>query len=136
MRNIFRVIDHIPPLWVVPLVSKDAQRLGDMVAGTVVVFDKPESISNLRLSLSQRPSVAATHRLRFCHAETGGNPELRSHQEDPGTLATTGDGPFLGQLVPPLAAHLKTDLPPDDQRLQFLHDLLAAGTRRQHRSLG
>jgi hypothetical protein len=43
---------------------------------------------------------------------------------------------FLGQLVPPLAARLKTDLPPDDQRLQFLHDLLAAEYRRQHRSLG
>ena len=59
VRNIFRVIDHIPPLWVVPLVSKKSQRLGDMVAGTVVVFDKPELISDLRLSLSQRPTAEA-----------------------------------------------------------------------------
>jgi len=139
VRNIFRVIDHLPPLWIVPLVSKKSQRLGDMVAGTVVVFDKPESISNLRLSLSQRPAgeakfvfdAATLKRARpqdFAAVEK----ILERWEQLTGSQRQT----FLGQLVPPLAARLKTDLPPDDQRLQFLLDLLAAEYRRQHRSLG
>jgi uncharacterized RDD family membrane protein YckC len=139
VRNIFRVIDHLPPLWLVPLVSKKSQRLGDMVAGTVVVFDKPESISNLRLSLSQRPSgeaqfvfdAATLKRARpqdFAAVEK----ILERWEQLTGNQQQT----FLGQLVPPLAARLKTDLPPDDQRLQFLLDLLAAEYRRQHLSLG
>jgi uncharacterized RDD family membrane protein YckC len=59
VRNIFRVIDNIPPLWLVPLLSKNSQRLGDIVGGTVVVLDKPESISDLRATLSQRPASEA-----------------------------------------------------------------------------
>jgi uncharacterized RDD family membrane protein YckC len=139
VRNIFRVIDHLPPLWLVPLVSKKSQRLGDMVAGTVVVFDKPESISNLRLSLSQCPAgeakfVFAAATLKRARPQDFAAVEkiLERWEQLTGNQQQT----FLGQLVPPLAARLKTDLPSDDQRLQFLHDLIAAEYRRQHRSLG
>ncbi len=139
VRNLFRVIDHQPPLWLVPLLSKRSQRLGDMVAGPVVVFDKPESIGNLRLSLAQRPSGVA----QFAFDATT---LKRARPQDFDAVerilerwdGLTGDQQqqFLGQIVPPLAARLKTDLPPTDQRLQFLHDLLAAEYKRQHRSLG
>jgi uncharacterized RDD family membrane protein YckC len=139
VRNIFRVIDHLAPLWLVPLLSKKSQRLGDMVAGTVVVFDKPESISDLRLSLSQRPVgdakfVFDTVTLKRARPQDFAAVEkiLERWEQLTGNQQET----FLGQLVPPLAARLKTDLPPDDQRLQFLHDLLAAEYRRQHRTLG
>ena len=37
LRNIFRLVDQIPPLWIVPVLSPRSQRFGDMVAGTVVV---------------------------------------------------------------------------------------------------
>jgi uncharacterized RDD family membrane protein YckC len=139
VRNLFRVIDHLPPLWVVPLVSARSQRLGDMVAGTVVVFDKPESISNLRLSLSQRPpgiaqfafDAAALKRARAQDFEA-----IEKILERWNDLTGDQKQTFLGQLVPPLAARLKTDLPPDDQRLAFLQDLLVAEFKRQHRSLG
>jgi uncharacterized RDD family membrane protein YckC len=139
VRNIFRVVDHLPPLWLVPLLSEKSQRLGDMVAGTVVVFDKPESISNMRLSLSQRPSGEAQFNFDAATLK-------RARPQDFAAIdkilerwsQLTGDQQqsFLGQLIPPLVARLKTDPPPDDQRLQFLHDLLAAEYRRQHRSLG
>jgi uncharacterized RDD family membrane protein YckC len=139
VRNIFRVIDHLPPLWLVPLVSKKSQRLGDMVAGTVVVFDKPESISNLRLSLSQCPAgeakfVFAAATLKRARPQDFAAVEkiLERWEQLTGDQQQT----FLGQLVPPLAARLKTDLPAADQRLQFLYDLLAAEYRRQHLSLG
>jgi uncharacterized RDD family membrane protein YckC len=139
VRNIFRVIDHFPPLWLVPLVTKKSQRLGDLVAGTVVVFDKPESISNLRLLLSQRPSgdvkfVFDAATLKRCRPQEFAAVEKILERWE--QLTESQQQTFLGQLVPPLAARLKTDLPPDDQRLQFLHDLIAAEYRRQHRSLG
>jgi uncharacterized RDD family membrane protein YckC len=139
VRNIFRAIDHLPPLWLVPLISKKSQRLGDMVAGTVVVFDNPESISDLRLSLSQRPSgeakfvFDATALKRARSQDFAAVEKILERWEQ---LTASQQQTFLGQLVPPLAARLKTELPPDDQRLQFLHDLLAAEYRRQHRSLG
>jgi uncharacterized RDD family membrane protein YckC len=139
VRNIFRLIDHLPPLWLVPLLSKKSQRLGDMVAGTVVVLDKPESIGNLRMSLSQRPSgeaqftfaAAALNRVR-AQDFTAVEKILERWDQLSGTQQQT----FLAQLVPPLAARLQTDPPADDQRLQFLQDLLAAEYRRQYRRLG
>jgi uncharacterized RDD family membrane protein YckC len=139
VRNIFRVIDHLPPLWIVPLVSKKSQRLGDMVAGTVVVFDQPESIGNLRLSLAQRPSGEAQFVFDAATLKRARPQDLAAVERILERWEQlTGDQrqAFLGQLVPPLAARLKTDRPPDDQRLQFLQDLLAAEYRRQHRSLG
>jgi uncharacterized RDD family membrane protein YckC len=139
VRNIFRVVDHLPPLWIVPLVSKRSQRFGDMVAGTVVVFDKPESISDLRLSLSQRPSVEAQFvfdAAMLRRARPQDFAAIEKILERWGQLTEGQQQGFLDQLVPPLATRLQTDKPPHDQRLQFLHDLLAAEYRRQHRSLG
>jgi uncharacterized RDD family membrane protein YckC len=139
VRNIFRVIDHLPPLWVVPLVSKKSQRLGDMVAGTVVVFDRPESISDLRLSLAQRPVGEAQFAFEAATLKRARPEDFAAVEkilERWDQLTRDQQQTFLGQLVTPLAGRLKTDMPPDDQRLQYLQDLLAAEYRRQHRSLG
>lgn len=139
VRNIFRIIDQLPPLWVVPLLSKQSQRLGDMVAGTVVVVDKPESISNLRVALAQRPAVEAQFVFdasMLKRVRSGDFVAVEKILERWGQLNEFQQDTFLGQLVTPLAARLKIDPPPQDQRLQFLQDLLAAEYRRQHRSLG
>jgi uncharacterized RDD family membrane protein YckC len=139
VRNIFRVIDHIPPLWIVPLVSAKSQRLGDMVAGTVVIFDKPESIGSLRQTLAQRPAGEAKFgfdNAMLKRARPRDFEAIEKILERWMQLTEPQKRTFLDQLVPPLAARLKTDLPPEDQRLQFLTDLLAAEFRRQHRSLG
>ncbi len=139
VRNLFRIIDHLPPLWLVPLLSRQSQRLGDMVAGTVVVSNKPESISNLRLSLAQRPAVEAQFvfdapTLKRARPEDFNAVEKILERWD--QLNAIQQETFLGQLVPPLVARLHVESPPYDQRLQFLNDLLAAEYRRQHRSLG
>src|SRR5690606_25914091 len=39
IRNLFRILDHVPVMWIVPFFLSKAQRLGDMVAGTVLIFD-------------------------------------------------------------------------------------------------
>lgn len=61
LRNIFRIIDQITLLWIVPVVSPKSQRLGDMVAGTLVVRDKPRKLSRVREELLARPQ----HAIRF-----------------------------------------------------------------------
>jgi uncharacterized RDD family membrane protein YckC len=139
VRNIFRIIDQQPPLWIVPLVSKKSQRLGDMVAGTVVVFDKPESIGNLRLSLSQRPSGEAQFVFDAATLKRARPQDFAAVErilERWEQLTEDQQQAFLDQLIPPLATRLQTEKPPHDLRLQFLQDLLAAEYRRQHRSLG
>jgi uncharacterized RDD family membrane protein YckC len=48
IRSIFRIVDVIPPLWVVPLLSEKVQRFGDMVAGTLVVSEDTPHLSAVR----------------------------------------------------------------------------------------
>ena len=69
LRNLFRVADHIPLLWIVPVVSQQSQRFGDMVAGTIVVNDQTEDLSSVRQQLAERPAAEA--RFRFDHAKLG-----------------------------------------------------------------
>ena len=40
LRTLFRVIDQMPPLWIVLLLTQRGQRLGDLVAGTIVVANQ------------------------------------------------------------------------------------------------
>ena len=89
VRNIFRVIDNLPPLWIVPLVSKKSQRFGDMVAGTVVVFDKPESISDLRLTLSQRPAGTAQFTFDAAMLKRARPQDFQADRKDSGALVPT-----------------------------------------------
>jgi len=37
VRNLARVVDDLPPLWIVPTLAASRQRLGDLLAGTCVV---------------------------------------------------------------------------------------------------
>lgn len=54
VRNVFRVLDHIPVLWIVPVLSVRSQRTGDMIAGTVVVSDEQQELSAVRTELAER----------------------------------------------------------------------------------
>jgi uncharacterized RDD family membrane protein YckC len=67
VRNLFRVLDQLPPMWIVPFVSPRSQRAGDMVAGTLVVSDAPPELSPVRTALAQR--AAADAHFRFDHAK-------------------------------------------------------------------
>lgn len=44
IRTLFRVIDHIPLLWLLPLMDKQHRRLGDLTSGTLVVVVRPEAV--------------------------------------------------------------------------------------------
>lgn len=138
LRNIFRLIDQFSPLWIVPVLSRRSQRLGDMVAGTVVVFDKPERLSLVREELAGR--AAADARFRFDAAALG-----RLRPVDFETVELLLDRwddikqsqlvQFLDTMLDPLARRLRVESPAPADRLAFLEDLLAAEYRRQSRSL-
>jgi uncharacterized RDD family membrane protein YckC len=139
IRNVFRVIDDLPPLWLVPLLSRSSQRLGDMVAGTVVVFDKPESLSGLREALAQVPVAEARFTFDQATLKRARPQDFEAIErllERWSVLTVSQRQQFLQQIVPPLVARLKTDLPPAEEQSRYLQDLLAAEYRRQHRSLG
>lgn len=138
VRNLFRLIDHIQLFWIVPVLSRRGQRFGDMVAGTLVVFDRPAPLCRVREELAVRN--AADARFRFDHAALK---RLRpvDYEAVEQILDRWDDVPprqlesLLDTILDPLARRLKVEAPLRPDRLQFLEDLLAAEYRRQSRSL-
>ena len=75
VRTVFRVVDHLPILYIVPLVTAKGQRLGDLVAGTVVVTDAKTELGGLRDQLAaQRISE---RRFQFDAAALEARPRAR-----------------------------------------------------------
>jgi len=138
MRNVFRVADHLPILWIVPVLSKRGQRFGDMVASTIVISDEAEELAEVRQELSARN--VAESRYRFDHAKLA-----RLSRDDFDTVERILDRwnslprdqqqTLLDRLVGPLCKKMQTDTPPEEDRVIFLEDLLAAEYRRQDRHL-
>jgi uncharacterized RDD family membrane protein YckC len=138
VRNVFRVVDQISVLWIVPVLSTRSQRFGDMVAGTIVVFDRPAPLSLVRSELAVR--AAADARFRFDSGSLGRlRPvdfeavELLLDRWD--DIPQTQLASLLDTMIDPLARRLRVDTPPAADRLRFLEDLLSAEYRRQSRSL-
>lgn len=138
VRNIFRVADNIPLLWVVPLLSSRGQRLGDMVAGTYVISEDVEQLPEVRSELSERKAAEAT--FRFDHARLG--KLTRKDYEAIERILDRWDSlksemqlDLLDKMVPSLCRKLQMEEPSESQRVAFLEDLLAAEYRRQDRKL-
>lgn len=139
VRSLFRIIDELSPLWIVPLLSQKSQRLGDMVAGTVVVVDKPRSISPLRQLLSQRTAAEARFTFEAPLLQRARPEDFQAIErvlERWNTLDGSRREALLEQIVPALAVRLATEVPAREDRLEYVKDLLAAEFRRQHRGLG
>ncbi len=139
VRNVFRVVDHLPPLWLVPLVSKQSQRFGDMVSGTVVVSDAVHGLAGVREVLSNRN--AADAQFRF---DAGMLKKLRPEDihaveqllERWTSLAPMQQQALVTQIVTSICKRVGSEPPEEQRRRQFLQDLLAADYRRQARHLG
>jgi uncharacterized RDD family membrane protein YckC len=138
LRNIFRVVDQISVLWIVPVLSPRSQRFGDMVAGTVVVFDKPAPLSLVREELAGRSAADARFRFdagalaRLRPADFEAVELLLDRWDDlPQTQLTS----LSNTMIESLARRLKSEIPSAADRLRFLEDLLSAEFRRQSRSL-
>jgi uncharacterized RDD family membrane protein YckC len=138
VRNLFRPVDHLPPLWVTPVLSARGQRFGDMVAGTIVVADHPPPLNRVRIELSERPLAEARFRFEKSALASLSHDDYESLEQ---LLDRWDDIPqsqleqLLQGLIQPLARRLKAEAPADPDRLQFLEDLMAAEYHRQSRSL-
>lgn len=139
IRNLFRVIDHLPLVWIVPLVSKRGQRLGDLVAGTVLVSEAPAPISPLRERLLAKRPAEALFRfdpVRLAKLQPIDFEAIERFLERWGSLTPEMQTALADKLSRSLAEKLDVDPPPTDRRAEFLEDLLAAEYRRQARHLG
>lgn len=139
VRNLFRVLDHIPVLWVVPLASSSGLRFGDMVAGTIVVQEKDTALTTIREKLADRTASESEFRFNPSTLKLLRTEDLRAVEQ---LLERWSDLPrdrgavLQDQIVSGLVKRLKVDAPAEHSRLRFLEDLLAAEYRRQNRNLG
>jgi len=138
VRTIFRVVDHLPPLWAVPLFTAKSQRLGDLVGGTVVVADERPEFTGLRELANRKYNESRYHfdATKLTKARPQDVEAIERVLERWSTLNESDRAMLLERLTLPLAARLQMDAPPADDRRQFLEDFLAAEYRRQYRKLG
>jgi uncharacterized RDD family membrane protein YckC len=139
LRTVFRVLDHLPVLWVVPLVTKRSQRIGDLVAGTIVVRDKVEALDGLRDQLLNRSGELTTFRFPNTVLAKATPQDKATVERFVGryeAMQEPARAELLERIVASLCRRLALDEPREAQRLQFLHDFLAAVYRRDYRRLG
>lgn len=139
LRNIFRPVDQIPLLWIVPFLTPNGRRFGDMVGGTLVVSTEEQSMSFLREELLKRDRGDVKFRFPVAALERLSAEEFSSIEEfcdRLGDLVSRRKGQLLEAMVPPLAQKVQVDLPASNDYEEFLFDLLAAEYRRQERRLG
>jgi uncharacterized RDD family membrane protein YckC len=138
LRNVFRVLDQIPLMWIVPVVAQASQRFGDMVAGTIVVCEETAPLSPLRQALAERSAVEARFRFdqtRLAKLAPNDFEAVERMLERWDALPVKQRLPIVDRLLPALCTKLGVDEPPRDEQRLFLEDLLAAEFRRQDRQL-
>jgi uncharacterized RDD family membrane protein YckC len=117
IRNVFRLVDSLPILYCVglaaTLLTKNAVRIGDIAAGTVLVYDEPRAASVTR-ELSGR----AVERLGLRQAEVFRDLLGRWQELDPEVRRS------LARRV--LA---RTDIAPEADDDEALHDALEGALR-------
>lgn len=139
IRNAFRGVDHLAPLWLVPLLSTRTQRPGDMAAGTLVISERTPELSRLRRELSARPPLEARHRfetsplLRLRPVDVAFVETLLEHWDE---LPLTQLERLCRRATPALCRRLSVSPPRPDEEREFLQDLLAAEYRRRSHSVG
>lgn len=139
VRNIFRLIDSIPLTWAVPFFSERSQRLGDMVAGTVVVSEQRPEYGAIRGVIAARP--AGDPQFRFPSAGLARLPERDFEAVERLLERWTSIGPqqrdsLARRLADRIAGRLGVEPPPAEREHEFLLDLTAAELRRRDRGLG
>jgi uncharacterized RDD family membrane protein YckC len=139
VRTIFRVVDQLPPLWIVPVISARTQRCGDLVAGTIVIADEEEDIGEVRQLLSSRSRAECQFRFTAAMLKRSRPTDftmIESLLERWPLLSMEEQNSLLGKITPPLANRLGSEVPEPKDYYRYLEDLLAEEYHRQSRSLG
>jgi uncharacterized RDD family membrane protein YckC len=142
VRNLFRVVDQIPLLWIVPALSQRQQRLGDMVAGTLLVRDgrKPDDAGGLREYIQARAERRGespfNFRGRLMRLDAGDWHAVEATLDRMLRSGTESCAKPAEALTRALACKLDVPVPAETERIEFLAELLTAEYRRRERQLG
>ena len=149
LRNVARLVDLallLPPLMLptlfVAFATDKRQRLGDLLAGTLVVHDDlptPRNLLELRADLERRPAAAAKFafdayaisRVPAPWVEAAEQALSRFHSLKPRDRYRLRKDYFA-----PLASRLRVEPPAPDDEARFLADFLSAVYRGEYRKLG
>ncbi|BCS89563.1 RDD family protein [Pseudodesulfovibrio sediminis] len=137
LRSVFRIVDSIPIAWLVPLFSKRSKRLGDMVAGTLIVVDQPGTLEEVREELEE----GAQREFRFVRI---GLDELKQKEvhliaqllERAESMDESIRKDLYHKTVDSMAVHFDHELPEASSYERYLRELLQSYYERQHRRLG
>ncbi len=140
MRNIFRVLDTVPLLWIVPLVSERTQRLGDMVAGTVVVQERAFNADSAQGRLLRRSAREA--RFTFSAAQLDQLQEndvktVEMYLDRRAAMTPAQADELRSKLIAVMTERMGVPLEEygGDAEQQYLEDMIAAHLRNQVREL-
>lgn len=139
IRNIFRIVDENALLWIVPMFSKRNQRLGDMVAGTIVVKDEPASLSPLREYLLGRPVADLSYRIEGARLARLGSADVEAMElllERWEKLTEEQQQQLSQRITENVTAKLQVQAPESYDQLVFLQDVLTQVYIRLSRQLG
>lgn len=138
LRNIFRIVDQITLLWIVPVISPKSQRLGDMVGGTLVVRDKPRRLSRVREELLARPQHAIRFPLdgaRLAKLDDNILHAAEQYLDRYDDLAEEQQDELAVRLSGAMAGRMNVEPPERSMALVFLVDALAQVFKRRARRL-
>ena len=139
VRNVFRIVDQLPPLWIVPVLSARGQRFGDMVAGTVVVADASDTLGEMRTWLLRRQATESKFRFDGSMLARALPVDIQAVERILERWRQIPGPQFLDLLnliCDPLARRLGVQPPDSADRQEFLQDFLSAVYRREARRLG
>jgi len=139
VRNIFRLVDQIPLLWIVPVIAPNSKRFGDMVGGTLVVSSDRHQINPLRNELLERERGEINFRFSAGTLEKLSADDVSTIEQFCERMFELEDQRRTGlleKMVPPLAEKLNVESPDSEHYQSFLLDLLTAEYHRQERRLG
>jgi uncharacterized RDD family membrane protein YckC len=139
IRSLFRIVDHIPLAWLVPAVSESSRRLGDMVAGTVVIVVAQEELSLTRRRLSQpgpwEPRFLRDGgKLRVLKPEDFSN--IERVLDRLGSLPLSVQARMLREICETVCRRLDIPVPDQGQAQELLEEILRWEYRKRSRRLG
>jgi uncharacterized RDD family membrane protein YckC len=137
LRNLLRIVDSMPAGYVVAIVSMVAsprvQRLGDLVANTVVIREREDLGHPARLELDVAPDVEASFRFTRAELAAVGEIERRLIRQTLRRVEALSDraaGPIVERTTQAITRRIARD--PSiarEQQRDFLSSLLRAAER-------
>jgi len=139
LRNVFRIVDQLPPLWIVPVLSVRSQRFGDMAAATLVVAEPRDKLGELRTALLARPTDRSKFRFDGTALARALPIDIEAAErilERWPQIPQRQRIDLLTRISEPLSRRLGVQPPDVADRHEFLQDFLTAVYRREARRLG